>query len=103
MADSKAFYLTTPIYYVNDAPHIGHAQPDPDPVWDDIGSRRVGSGQVEMVGHGERRVAALLRLASPGGAAIPLDVSLDGRLAATHNHADDHHDHQRQQAESAQP
>jgi methionyl-tRNA synthetase len=25
MADSKAFYLTTPIYYVNDAPHIGHA------------------------------------------------------------------------------
>jgi methionyl-tRNA synthetase len=22
---SKAFYLTTPIYYVNDAPHIGHA------------------------------------------------------------------------------
>ena len=25
MADAKAFYLTTPIYYVNDAPHIGHA------------------------------------------------------------------------------
>lgn len=27
MADpsSKSFYLTTPIYYVNDAPHIGHA------------------------------------------------------------------------------
>ena len=25
MADPKAFYLTTPIYYVNDAPHIGHA------------------------------------------------------------------------------
>ena len=25
MAESKAFYLTTPIYYVNDAPHIGHA------------------------------------------------------------------------------
>ena len=24
-ADSKSFYLTTPIYYVNDAPHIGHA------------------------------------------------------------------------------
>ena len=22
---SKAFYVTTPIYYVNDAPHIGHA------------------------------------------------------------------------------
>ncbi len=22
---AKAFYLTTPIYYVNDAPHIGHA------------------------------------------------------------------------------
>ena len=22
---NKAFYLTTPIYYVNDAPHIGHA------------------------------------------------------------------------------
>ena len=22
---SKSFYLTTPIYYVNDAPHIGHA------------------------------------------------------------------------------
>src|SRR5829696_4689036 len=21
----KAYYLTTPIYYVNDAPHIGHA------------------------------------------------------------------------------
>ena len=21
----KSFYLTTPIYYVNDAPHIGHA------------------------------------------------------------------------------
>ncbi len=25
MADSKAFFLATPIYYVNDAPHIGHA------------------------------------------------------------------------------
>ncbi len=25
MADPKAFYLATPIYYVNDAPHIGHA------------------------------------------------------------------------------
>ena len=25
MSDPKAFYLTTPIYYVNDAPHIGHA------------------------------------------------------------------------------
>ncbi len=24
-ASDKAFYLTTPIYYVNDAPHIGHA------------------------------------------------------------------------------
>jgi methionyl-tRNA synthetase len=23
--DEKAFYVTTPIYYVNDAPHIGHA------------------------------------------------------------------------------
>ena len=22
---SKAYYVTTPIYYVNDAPHIGHA------------------------------------------------------------------------------
>ena len=22
---TKAFYVTTPIYYVNDAPHIGHA------------------------------------------------------------------------------
>jgi len=22
---TKSFYLTTPIYYVNDAPHIGHA------------------------------------------------------------------------------
>ncbi|MBI1377271.1 MAG: methionine--tRNA ligase [Frankiales bacterium] len=25
MSDAKAFYVTTPIYYVNDAPHIGHA------------------------------------------------------------------------------
>lgn len=25
MTSAKAFYLTTPIYYVNDAPHIGHA------------------------------------------------------------------------------
>lgn len=25
MSQHKAFYLTTPIYYVNDAPHIGHA------------------------------------------------------------------------------
>jgi methionyl-tRNA synthetase len=25
MTSTKAFYLTTPIYYVNDAPHIGHA------------------------------------------------------------------------------
>ncbi len=25
MALPKSFYLTTPIYYVNDAPHIGHA------------------------------------------------------------------------------
>ncbi|MGH6976904.1 MAG: class I tRNA ligase family protein, partial [Stellaceae bacterium] len=24
MADAK-FYLTTPIYYVNDSPHLGHA------------------------------------------------------------------------------
>ena len=24
-ADTKSFYLTTPIYYANDAPHIGHA------------------------------------------------------------------------------
>ncbi|MGH3586508.1 MAG: class I tRNA ligase family protein, partial [Pseudonocardia sp.] len=22
---AKTFYLTTPIYYVNDAPHLGHA------------------------------------------------------------------------------
>jgi len=25
MAEAKRFYVTTPIYYVNDAPHIGHA------------------------------------------------------------------------------
>lgn len=25
MADKKTFYVTTPIYYVNDVPHIGHA------------------------------------------------------------------------------
>jgi len=25
VTDPKAFYVTTPIYYVNDAPHIGHA------------------------------------------------------------------------------
>ena len=25
MSEKKDFYLTTPIYYVNDAPHIGHA------------------------------------------------------------------------------
>ncbi|MBQ7195821.1 MAG: methionine--tRNA ligase [Synergistaceae bacterium] len=25
MADDKIFYITTPIYYVNDIPHIGHA------------------------------------------------------------------------------
>ena len=25
MSPRKAFYVTTPIYYVNDAPHIGHA------------------------------------------------------------------------------
>ena len=25
MADQPTYYLTTPIYYVNDAPHIGHA------------------------------------------------------------------------------
>jgi len=25
MAEPKAFFLSTPIYYVNDAPHIGHA------------------------------------------------------------------------------
>ena len=25
MTSNKAFYLTTPIYYVNDSPHIGHA------------------------------------------------------------------------------
>ncbi len=24
-SSQKSFYLTTPIYYVNDAPHIGHA------------------------------------------------------------------------------
>ena len=25
MSEKKRFYITTPIYYVNDAPHIGHA------------------------------------------------------------------------------
>src|SRR6476646_2606787 len=25
MRDQQAFYITTPIYYVNDVPHIGHA------------------------------------------------------------------------------
>ena len=25
MPDTKTFYITTPIYYVNDKPHIGHA------------------------------------------------------------------------------
>jgi methionyl-tRNA synthetase len=25
MADKAPFYITTPIYYVNDVPHIGHA------------------------------------------------------------------------------
>ena len=25
MPGEKRYYLTTPIYYVNDAPHIGHA------------------------------------------------------------------------------
>mgnify|MGYP003501784100 FL=1 len=25
MSEPKTFYVTTPIYYVNDAPHIGHA------------------------------------------------------------------------------
>ena len=25
MAAGAAFYITTPIYYVNDSPHIGHA------------------------------------------------------------------------------
>ena len=25
MSARKAFYVTTPIYYVNDSPHIGHA------------------------------------------------------------------------------
>lgn len=25
MATSKSYYVTTPIYYVNDVPHIGHA------------------------------------------------------------------------------
>ena len=25
MADKPAYYITTPIYYVNDVPHIGHA------------------------------------------------------------------------------
>ena len=25
MCDQNRFYITTPIYYVNDVPHIGHA------------------------------------------------------------------------------
>ena len=25
MTEKKTFYVTTPIYYVNDLPHIGHA------------------------------------------------------------------------------
>ena len=25
ISDKDGFYLTTPIYYVNDVPHIGHA------------------------------------------------------------------------------
>src|SRR6266513_2705144 len=25
MSNQKTFYITTPIYYVNDVPHIGHA------------------------------------------------------------------------------
>ena len=37
MSEGKAYYVTTPIYYVNDAPHIGHAYTTvaggrPDPV-----------------------------------------------------------------------
>ena len=24
-SDKQRYYLTTPIYYVNDAPHVGHA------------------------------------------------------------------------------
>ena len=25
MADKPRYYLTTPIYYANDVPHVGHA------------------------------------------------------------------------------
>ena len=25
MAEAERYYVTTPIYYVNDAPHVGHA------------------------------------------------------------------------------
>ena len=25
MSDGSSFYITTPIFYVNDVPHIGHA------------------------------------------------------------------------------
>ena len=25
MSEKKSFYVTTPIYYVNDVPHLGHA------------------------------------------------------------------------------
>ena len=25
MTDAETFYVTTPIYYVNDVPHLGHA------------------------------------------------------------------------------
>ena len=25
MSEKKTYYITTPIYYVNDKPHIGHA------------------------------------------------------------------------------
>ena len=25
MSDGSSFYITTPIYYVNDIPHLGHA------------------------------------------------------------------------------
>ena len=36
MSEGKKYYLTTPIYYVNAAPHIGHnddCEAATDPVW----------------------------------------------------------------------
>ncbi len=52
MNEKKSFYLTTPIYYVNDIPHIGHAYTT---IAADAMCRYKDEGVRRFLPHGDRR------------------------------------------------